>query len=40
MTQNAKDQEHRMTDETTPQDGKAMSPASTGSVAANGGVGR
>jgi hypothetical protein len=26
-----KDQEHRMTDETTPQDGKAMSPASAGS---------
>jgi hypothetical protein len=30
-TENDKDQEHRMSDETKPQDGKAMSPASAGS---------
>jgi hypothetical protein len=33
LTPNTKDQEHRMSDSTTPQDDAAMSPASTGSVA-------
>jgi hypothetical protein len=32
LAANAQDQEHRMTDETTPQDDKAMSLASAGSV--------
>jgi hypothetical protein len=31
VSENTQDQEHRMTDETKPQDGKAMSPASAGS---------